>query len=259
MKVLYVSDLDGTLLNMKQELNLSTIEKLNNLIEKGINFTVSTGRGDSIRTILKDVHFKLPVMVLNGTLNYDFNQKEYVNAKPIPNETVLELIEKLADFKTKTFEVQTIIANKVSRFSISNWNKNSKVLAINLLFAEERKEELSNILNKVHGINFFIHNKVYSNGECFCDIVLENVSKASRLREFQKQYGFDKVIAFGDSENDLPLAEVADEFYAVENGAEIVKNKATSIIESCYNDGVANFIEKAENKTEGRSLSKRKN
>ena len=244
MKILYVSDLDGTLLNMNQRLNSSTINKLNNLIKKGVNFTVSTGRGDSIRTILKDIEFKLPVMILNGTLNYDFAKKEYVSAKPIPNEKVLELMEALSNFNTKTFEIQTIIDHQVSRFSISNWNKSSKVLAINLLFNEERKEELSNILNNIQGINFFIHKKVYSDGECFCDIVLENVSKASRLKEFKELYGFDKVISFGDSENDLPLAEVSDEFYAVENGAEIVKQNATSVIESCYDDGVANFIEK---------------
>ncbi len=247
MKILYVSDLDGTLLNMNQELNLSTIEKLNNLIEKGINFTISTGRGDSIRTILKDVNFKLPVMILNGTLNYDFAKKEYVNAKPIPTEKVLELMNKLGNFNTKTFEIQTIVDNKLSRFGITNWNKSSKVLAINLLFAEERKEELSNILNKIQGINFFIHRKVYSNGECFCDIILENVSKASRLKELKKRYGFDKVISFGDSENDLPLAEVSDEFYAVDNGSEMVKEKATAVIESCYDDGVANFILKNNN------------
>ena len=54
--------------------------------------------------------------------------------------------------------------------------------------------------------------KVYSNGECFCDIVLENISKASGLKELKEQYEFDKVISFGDSENDLPLAEVSDEF-----------------------------------------------
>ncbi len=244
MKILYVSDLDGTLLNMNQELNLSTVEKLNNLIEKGINFTISTGRGDSIRNILKDVHFKLPVMILNGTLNYDFDKKEYVNAKSIPNKKVSELMQALHNFKYKTFEVQTIIDSKVSRFSIEKWNKDANVLAINLLFDEERKGELANILSNIQGINFFIHKKVYSKGECFCDIILENVSKASTLKELKEQYGFEKVISFGDSENDLPLAEISDEFYAVENGAEIVKKNATAVIDSCYNDGVVNFISK---------------
>lgn len=96
------------------------------------------------------------------------------------------------------------------------------------------------------GINYFIHKKVYSEGESFCDIVLENVSKASRLKIFKEKYGFDKVIAFGDSENDLPLANVADEFYAVGNAVAAVKEKATGIIGSCYEDGVIDYIEKRE-------------
>ena len=247
MKILYVSDLDGTLLNMNEKLNLSTITKLNTLIDKGINFTVSTGRGDSIREILQSVHFNLPVMILNGTLNYDFVKKEYVNAKSIPNEKVLELMNTLNNFDSKTFEVQTINHGSLSRFGISMWNKLSDVLSINLLFAEEKKLELSKILSKIQGINFFMNKKVYSSGEYFCDILPENVSKASRLKEFKKQYGFDKVIAFGDSENDLPLADVSDEFYAVENAVDIVKQKATDVIDSCYNDGVVNFIARQEN------------
>ena len=242
MKVLYVSDLDGTLLNMKQELNLSTIEKLNNLIDKGINFTVSTGRGDSIRTILKDVHLKLPAMILNGTLNYDFVKKEYINPKPIPKKIVLKIMNAIKDFDFKTFEIQTIIDGNVSRFAINKWNKESECIAINLLIPIERKQELHEILSKISGINFFIHKKVYSEGECFCDIVKESVSKASALLEFKNNYGFDKIIAFGDSENDLPLADVADEFYAVNNATEIVKQRATAVIDSCYENGVVKFI-----------------
>ena len=99
MKTLYVSDLDGTLLNMKQELNKSTAEQINKLINKGIDFTVSTGRGDSIRTILKDINFKLPVMILNGALNYDFSKKEYVDAKAIPINKVTEIMQIVNDFR----------------------------------------------------------------------------------------------------------------------------------------------------------------
>ena len=52
MKVLYVSDLDGTLLNMKARLDKAAVKELNNLIKNGVNFTVATGRGDSVRKIL---------------------------------------------------------------------------------------------------------------------------------------------------------------------------------------------------------------
>ncbi len=99
MKTLYVTDLDGTLLNMNQELNRSTANQINELINKGINFTVSTGRGDSVRTILKDINFKLPAMILNGALNYDFSKQEYVDAKAIPINKVIEIMKIVNDFR----------------------------------------------------------------------------------------------------------------------------------------------------------------
>ncbi len=64
------------------------------------------------------------------------------------------------------------------------------------------------------------------------------------MKEFKAKYGFDKIIAFGDSENDLPLAEIADEFYAVSNATDIVKQHATAVIGSCFEDGVVKFIAK---------------
>jgi len=242
MKTLYVSDLDGTLLNTNQELDLYVIEKVNKLINDGMNFTISTGRGDSIRKILKDIHFKFPVMILNGTLNYDFTKNEYVNARPIPKEKVLEIMQVFKDFNFKSFEIQTISDSKVNRFAISDWNKVSDCLALNLVSTKEKMLEISKILSKLKGINFFTHKKVYSENEWFCDIIPENVSKASSLKLFKEQYGFDKIIAFGDSENDLPLSEVADEFYAVENAADIVKQSATAVIGSCSDNGVVKFI-----------------
>lgn len=242
MKVLYVSDLDGTLLNMNQELNSSTIKKLNNLIDKGINFTVSTGRGDSIRTILKDINFNLPVMILNGSLNYDFSKKEYMNKKTISRNKVIEIMNVVNNFGFKKFEVQTITNGKVKRFAVSDWDTYSDCLALNVVNNKEKMEEMVKLLEQIRDINFFYHKKVYSEDEWFCDITPKDVSKASSLKEFKEQYRFDKVIAFGDSENDLPLVEIADEFYAVENATDIVKKNATAVIGNCYDDGVADFI-----------------
>ncbi len=247
MKTLYVSDLDGTLLNANQELGENACKKLNMLIDKGINFTVSTGRGNSVKHILQNIHFKYPIMLLNGALNYDYSKQKYMDQLSIPIKTTKELINALIGFNYKRFEIQTILNEKeVERIKVIDWNEKSEPLALNILHMTKDSNELSNILSQISGINYFIHKKVYSDGESYCDIVLENVSKASRLKIFKKQYGFDKVVAFGDSENDLPLATVADEFYAVENAVDIVKQKATGIIDSCYNDGVIKYIEQVE-------------
>lgn len=141
-----------------------------------------------------------------------------------------------------TFEIQTIFNGKVQRFPVSDWDKKSDCLALNITNTKIKMEELSKILIKIEGINFFTHKKVYEDDIWFCDIILKGVSKASTLKEFKEKYGFDKVIAFGDSENDLPLAEIADEFYAVSNGVDSVKQKATAVIGGCFENGVVNFI-----------------
>ena len=41
---LFVTDLDGTLINSKREVPKKSVEILNKLIDKGVNFTVATAR-----------------------------------------------------------------------------------------------------------------------------------------------------------------------------------------------------------------------
>ena len=54
--------------------------------------------------------------------------------------------------------------------------------------------------------------------------------------------GCDRIVAFGDGVNDLPLFSVADEAYAMENADEIVKQAATAVIGSNEDDGVAQWL-----------------
>ena len=242
MKVLYVSDLDGTLLNMDGRLDEEAIKELNRLIGIGINFTVSTGRGESARRILKDINFKLPIMLLNGSINYDFASKKYINEKVIEKSKVQEVINIIKECGSKDIEVQVLEGNEIQRLNANEWNENKKCISLNVLLSEKQMKKLIKVLEKVDGISYYINKKVYAENEWFCDIVPKGISKGSGVLEFKKKYGFDKIIAFGDSGNDLPLAEVADEFYAVENAQDIVKQKATAVIRSCFNNGVIKFI-----------------
>ena len=50
------------------------------------------------------------------------------------------------------------------------------------------------------------------------------------------------MISFGDAVNDIPMFEISDECYAVENAVEELKAAATGIIDSNENDGVANWL-----------------
>ena len=51
-----------------------------------------------------------------------------------------------------------------------------------------------------------------------------------------------RVVVFGDSVNDIPMFQIADEAYAVENALPELKKYATQIIASNEDDGVAKLL-----------------
>lgn len=62
------------------------------------------------------------------------------------------------------------------------------------------------------------------------------------MNYLRNRYEFTKVIGFGDNFNDIPLFKACDEFYAVGNAIDELKNIATGVIETNIKHGVTNFI-----------------
>lgn len=82
---------------------------------------------------------------------------------------------------------------------------------------------------------------IYSDAQ-WLEIMPRAASKANAIRQLKEGWGFDKVVVFGDGINDLDMFEMADEAYAVENAAPELKEKATAVIGSNGEDGVARFL-----------------
>ena len=76
---LYISDLDGTLLNSSARLKQRARDILNRFINKGIQITFATARGiDSALAVTEGVDFKIPVIVTNGVFIYDTNMNKRI-------------------------------------------------------------------------------------------------------------------------------------------------------------------------------------
>jgi hydroxymethylpyrimidine pyrophosphatase-like HAD family hydrolase len=56
--------------------------------------------------------------------------------------------------------------------------------------------------------------------------------------------GFERVICFGDSDNDLSMFEAADESYAPANANNVIKSAATAVIGHHNEEGIAKFLRK---------------
>ncbi len=83
---LYISDLDGTLLNAAGELSSFTRSQLRQLLSNGLNFTIASARSlTTIRECLGDLPLKLPIIHMNGgwITDYAATTEAYFAALPL--------------------------------------------------------------------------------------------------------------------------------------------------------------------------------
>ena len=79
MKVLYITDLDGTLLNSKDSLSEYTIKTLNCLMDKGMCFSYATARSlSSAEVVTRGLDMNNPVIIYYGTFIVNQNTKEKI-------------------------------------------------------------------------------------------------------------------------------------------------------------------------------------
>ncbi|MDE5864510.1 MAG: HAD family hydrolase, partial [Lachnospiraceae bacterium] len=93
MKRLYVSDLDGTLLNSKAEISDTTADVINRAIDQGLDFTISTARTPTTTLkIIEPLKLKLPITMMNGVLVYDIASRKYLKKAVLDEMVVMVLL-----------------------------------------------------------------------------------------------------------------------------------------------------------------------
>lgn len=102
--ILFVSELDETLLNDKEQMTSYSRIELKRMIEHGANFTISTGSTiASLMDFGKAIPLKLPVIAFNGAVLYDIENKEFLRKKVLKKEAVNGIQELLREEKVCCF------------------------------------------------------------------------------------------------------------------------------------------------------------
>ncbi|MGL4762528.1 MAG: HAD family hydrolase [Sarcina sp.] len=273
---LYISDLDGTLLNSSREISEYTKTTINTLISKGMDFTIATARTPgTVIDILEGLNIDKAVALMNGVFLYDLRKKEYLKIREIQTETVLKILNILEGFgkeaflygikdnhlyvyhkelsldldkvyfeerknsKYKTFEVILSYHEVIKKLQVVNFMILEKKEVIELIFKE---------IKKIEGINAGYYKDVYDENCYFIEIHSSEASKKRAVDDLRELYKPTKVICFGDNMNDLPMFEVADEKYAMKNAVDGLKAIATDVIKSNDSDGVAKYLANKFNK-----------
>lgn len=269
MKRLYVSDLDGTLLDNEAQISDETARVLNDYIRQGLQFTISTARTPTTALkIIEKLNLRLPVMMMNGVLIYDMETKRYIKKEAMDTNVIMVLLGLIKVKGLNCFlyglDDEQFVAYYDSVESTSlNYFRNERIMKYDKKFTEvadlslvagkgiiycmlrEPKEKLEGLyreLSVVNGVKAEFYPDVYNDEYYMLEIYSEKASKKEAVNYLRNLGRFDSVVGFGDNLNDQSLYEACDSFYAVENAHPQIKDIADGVISSNEDDGVAKQI-----------------
>ncbi len=266
-KVLFVTDLDGTLMHSDLTISNSTVRIINELVGNGLSFTYATARSIvSARTITGNLDLKLPVITRNGCVLADNGTGKCLE-KSVFTEAEVELLKAMlpelpacgfvscfdGDMMFKMF----LPAEHTPEFQgyLDYYKDDPGTVPatgfdemftghpgyVTLIGSKDYIAPLYEKVRKYNGWESVFSKDIYRD-EYWLEICPQNCTKAKSILKLKEMYGFEKIIVFGDSINDLPMFKAADEAYAVSNAIDELKDAATAVIGSNDEDAVADFL-----------------
>lgn len=254
-KTLYVTDLDGTLLNKNDRINPKSIKIINDLVEKGMLFTYATARSlVSASVVTEGLSTNIPVIAYNGAFIFhpksaeilsqeDFSQEEMNYAeKTIRTNGIYPLVYSFIDGVEKVSWISGQENEGIRRYlSLRKGDRRlrpvtdseelyqGKIFYFTCIGEKSELQPIYNILSKDIRYRCTIQQELYR-PEYLCEIMPAGATKANAIQKLKKIWNCNKVISFGDAINDIPMFEISDECYAVKNAVDELKAVATSSV-----------------------------
>lgn len=265
---LIATDMDGTLLDPKGQLDLLRLEKiLDQLDQRGIRFVIATGNETHrMRQLLGRLIDRVVLVVANGARIFENNQ--LVQAQTWDDDMVDKA---LVFFKGRELENQFVVTSMNGGFVKKGtiFTELDKFMTPEMIeqlyrrtnFVEELKSDLfggvlkmslvvkeeypSAILQEINQL-FDGRARAVSSGYGCVDILQEGIHKAWGLQELLNRWKLtpEQIMAFGDSENDVEMLELAGISYAMENADDKAKAAATDLAPANSQAGVYQVLEK---------------
>lgn len=254
MKKLLIVDLDGTLYPKKEVKNPNQLEDNIKAVKRWINhgnkFAVATARGLHHYPFLrKMLGFDVNFIGGNGAAVRLENKKEII--KTIPLSIFIDLCHFVNDNKINasvaTGYNDTWIWSSKNCFPIGNnlfkpgVEETIEVADLNTInpdIGTDRiqifvpETELPALRSQIESRNYPV--SITTSDTYMIDIGPQNSSKGISIMELSERFNIEKeqIIVVGDSENDIPMFNVADRSYCIDHANQSVKDKASKIVKS---------------------------
>ena len=265
---LVVFDLDGTLLNRDSEISDYTSETLKLLTERDIAYTVATGRTlHGARAVLEGHQFLLPQAYKNGVMIWHPESEHFSSGAMLTPGELDSVVNACLEHGLTPF-VYSLDENHASTVYHSPTLTGIELKLINSLGLQEAvkvgaleemptnatithvnaigdgdavKSVLSSVRDEPHLVAY---SGIALEGEQWrwLDVHHSDASKGGAVETMKRLLGVERVVCFGDSDNDLSMFAAADESYAPANAKADIKAAATAVIGHHDDEGIARFL-----------------
>ncbi len=265
---LVVFDLDGTLLNRESAISDYTSETLRLLTERDIAYTVATGRTlHGARAVLDGHQFQLPQVYKNGVMIWHpdtkcFSSGATLTPGELENVVSACLTQRLTPFvftldeddESTVYHPPTLtdierelvrsigIEEALAIRDLDDLPSDATITHVNAIGdGEAVKSVLRSVDDEPHLVAYSgiaLEDEKWR----WLDVHHSDASKGGAIETMKRLLGLERVICFGDSDNDLSMFEAADESYAPANANDSIKSVATAVIGHHDDEGIARFL-----------------
>lgn len=268
---LFITDLDGTLLNDNSKLSQHSIDIINDLIAKGVYFTYATASAFARSSIKAEgINWSLPIITYNGAITLDPKSGDVIKSFTMKKENIKDIINTLQDLliyplvysisnKKETvkwikgkenIEMSLYLnsienSDKIKLYPVSNYDElfKDEIFYITHMCDKQEMDRIKDYFNNTNDYNVTKVQDSANKNLFWLEIFDRNARKDLAILELKDLIKADRLISFGDNLNDIPMFDVSNECYLVSNANEEMKKKYKSVIDSNENDGVAIWLQ----------------
>ncbi len=275
MTTLYATDLDGTLLRSDKTISDESAAVLNSLTESGVLFTFATARSfSSAAPLISKLNLSCPAVTFNGVFvidpktgghiieniftpkSLDIAREYFVSNGMAPLVySYVDGQERVSFLKDRLDDVRGYVEPRRGdkRLRPADGYKElfeGRVFYFTVLNPSEDMAELYEVFSRENGFSVSLMHDTYDKELIWFEIFSRNASKASALLQILELLHADKLVCFGDNNNDISMLRAADTAVAVNNACEALKAEADVVIGSNDEGAVAEFIRNRETHSE---------
>jgi len=274
---LYVSDLDGTLLDNDSLVSEETSAIISDLSRRGALITVATARTPAtVAPLLHSTYTCCPAIVMTGAALWDRERSQlaklhmfapgmaadiaaqfrlvgldpFIYTVSSPSHLEVYHGKDMTPGEDNFYQIRRNLELKKFHIgSVPDPREMDRTILFFCIGATERMSRLAYVLGKRTDCSMSFYPDITSPDSSLIEVFARGVSKAAAVKELADSLGADRIVVFGDNLNDLSMMSVADVSVAVANALPQVKEAADVVIGPNCDNSVARFIKKME--TEG--------